>query len=104
MSYDKNQKSSWVQADAPDRRGLIKVSGLWVFKETSRGIDLKSGRINLQGWNNLQYHGENTILFILPNLYKKKGDSISPDYYLWAGKNKSERREEIYFDDIKEKE
>jgi len=84
MAYSNNQQSPHTQTTGGP---IEKVTGLWErTKYDKKGrafVLLKSGRINVQGWINLQAFGEDTMLLCVPNLRKRKKDG-APDYWLYA--------------------
>ena len=87
MAYSDNQLSPHKQKTEGRVR---KVTGLWekvAYDKKGRAfVLLKSGRLNVQGWINLQVHGEDTLLLIVPNMRRtRKNDA--PQYWLYACKD-----------------
>ena len=84
MTYESNQKTKYVQRK--DSR-FRKITGLFekkMYDKRGRPYPiLKSGHINMAGWENMQAFGDNTIFLVVPNKqFGKK--SYSPDYFLVA--------------------
>ena len=84
MGYKNNQKTKYIQRK--DSR-FRKVTGLWQHKMyDKRGRPypiLKSGHINIEGFENMQAFADNTIFLVVPNKQRGKKSS-SPDYFLVA--------------------
>jgi hypothetical protein len=85
---------------------LRRVTGLWARKAISRKPTdqfpyLKSGRINIEGWDNLNAFGPKTILMVLKN--KKKKGRNPPDYYLVATEDWGSPIEKKFWEDLKKK-
>jgi len=79
MAYKDNQKSDRIQSATGQYR---KITGLWKKHTKSGRFCLKSGRINIRGWENFQAFGDKTILIIVEN--RKRHKYGKPDFWLVA--------------------
>lgn len=104
MGYKDNQKTEFKQnTDGPYR----KITGFWrKVKKDKKGKDMvyfKSGRINLEGFENMQAFGDKTIFIILPNRKSKRTGrhANAPDYHLVAVEDLGELKQEVWWENIK---
>ena len=85
------------------KKDLRRVTGLWKRRTVSRKPTdqfdyLKSGRIDIKGWDNLNAFGPKTIFMILKN--KRKKGPNPPDFYLVATEDWGNPIKEIFWEDL----
>lgn len=84
-----------------------RITGLWKRGQRKRGNKekwkyLKSGLLNHEAIENMQYFGEKTLFLIMRNLSPRGVNP--PDFYLLAVKDQGIRKpKEVFWEDLKER-